>query len=153
MPLLIWWRGAHTRLHTRAARGLNGPQPGLTGARTRSRHGAQPGPISIVSCTSSFDKQTPVCSVPVITPHAAAEASYPLRLYRKRKNATAGLVRPHSGIYAKRPPGIPRGLLYHACFSSSISRLCWRMIDRRNATSSSSSSTRLFGASVSIMVC
>lgn len=139
-------------LHPRTAQGLNDLRPGPY-VLARSRHGTQPGLVCMVLRTSSFDKQTPVCSVPVITPHAAAEASYPLRLYRKRKNATAGLVRPHSGIYAKRPQGIPRGLLYQACFSSSISRLCWRMIERRNATSSSSSSTRLFGASVSIMVC
>lgn len=89
--LVIWWRGAHTRLYTRAARGLNGLQPGLTGARTRSRHGAQPGPISIVSCTSSFDKQTPVCSAPVITPHTAAEASYPLAYIGNVKTPPRGL--------------------------------------------------------------
>ena len=62
----------------------------------------------------------------------------------------------HSGVpffylWKIRKRLIPR--LSYACFSSSISRLCWRTTERRTETSSSSSSTRLFGASVSSMVC
>ena len=153
MPLLIWWMGRRLCLRTRAARELNGLRAWAYWCTYAQQARCAAGAYQYHFMHIKF-RQANACLL--CTCYNAAHSRrgvVPTPLYRKCKNAVMGLVRPHSGIYAKRPQGIPRGLLYHACFSSSISRLCWRMIDRRNATSSSSSSTRLFGASVSIMVC
>ena len=113
-----------------------------------------------MACTPVSEKQTLVRSAPVITPHTAAEASRPLIIWEAQKCRQGACAASQRHIRKRRPQGIPCGLLYHACFrqasrfsSASIRSDCERITAFRKCISSSSSSTRFFGASVSIMVC